>query len=116
MEKAGNVDSSTLEHFTNYKYAPTRATPLSVFALTNGSFASNNNGIINGEGRHAFNSTFVKGYAVPNSNMMVVAAQRPAYSTESEMTSMTSLSNQSARNTPPNINSKDTTQLPQAEE
>ncbi|KAH9395616.1 hypothetical protein TYRP_020644 [Tyrophagus putrescentiae] len=35
MDKAGNVDTGTLDHFTNYKYAPTRSTPLSVFVLSN---------------------------------------------------------------------------------
>lgn len=114
MEKAGNVDTGTLEHFTNYKYAPTRSTPLNVFALTNGNgFVGN--GLHSPEGRHAFNSSFMKNYSTPNANMTAFGgSQRPAYSTESEMTSMTSLSNHSARNTPPN--NQDTTQLPQAEE
>lgn len=113
MEKAGNVDTGTLEHFTNYKYAPTRSTPLNVFALTNGNgFVGN--GLNSPEGRHAFNSSFMKNYSTPNANMTAFGSQRPAYSTESEMTSMTSLSNHSARNTPPS--NQDTTQLPQAEE
>jgi len=111
MEKAGgNMDSGTLEHFTNYTYAPTRATPLSVFALTNGNLAVAANGF-----HQNVNGGFIKSLNIPSASIMM-AAQRPAYSTESEMTSMTSLSNQSARGTPPNLNNQDTTQLPQAEE
>ncbi|KAJ6223065.1 hypothetical protein RDWZM_001610 [Blomia tropicalis] len=130
MEKAGNTgDNGTLEHFTNYKYAPTRHTPLSIFALSNGN-AGGGNGMIPmtaSNGTNVRNTAFINDgkYSIhqppPTTNLMMASQKPTSYSIESEMTSMTSLSNNGSiingpRMTPPMKMHQDTTQLPQAEE
>ncbi len=139
MDKAGNVDTGTLDHFTNYKYAPTRSTPLSVFVLSNTgggggaasqtptlSMANGNGGnhgqrqVINGGGGGlAFNGKGGIGggpvYSLANGG----SNGHHFTPTDSEMTSMTSLSNSALSSTrtittPPNQTTANT--LPMAEE
>ena len=133
MEKAGNgIENGTLEHFTHYKYAPTRSTPLSLFALTDGTGGTN--GLIASSQRHNNENLLHNGVTflyhnhhhqkISSNNNNIIGnnmvngnsnnnTKRQTYSTESEMTSMTSLSNNSVHTTLPN---HDTTKLPQAEE
>ena len=103
MEKAGNIDSGTLEHFSNYKYAPTRATPINVFALTNSALVGMSN----------TSSVIARPYSKPGSNLR---SQRNVHSSESETTMITSVSTQSGRNLGESNNSHDVSQLPPAEE
>lgn len=91
MEKTGNIESGTLEHFNNYKYAPTRSTPIDVFAITTAAFASLGNG--GGIGGATINNNndnnihVAKGINRLNNNHRVIN------SAESEITSVASLSN-----------------------
>lgn len=90
MEKTGNIESGTLEHFNNYKYAPTRSTPIDVFAITSAAFASLGNGVVVGGTGGSNNSMIAKGINNRSNN------NRITNSAESEITSVASLSNQSS--------------------
>lgn len=127
MEKSGGTfESGSLEHFTNYKYAPSRPlapSAMSLFALSNGQISSDMSRAI------ASNSVPVAIAGINGHQMITVGGVQPLQqsnilysrgnvslngnSAESEVTSMTSLSNHSsnhtARSTPPE-------QLPQPEE
>ncbi|XP_027194446.2 transmembrane protein 145-like [Dermatophagoides pteronyssinus] len=93
MEKTGNIESGTLEHFNNYKYAPTRSTPIDVFAITSAAFASLGNGVVVGGTGGSNNSIIAKGI---NNNNRSNNNNRITNSAESEITSVASLSNQSS--------------------
>lgn len=93
MEKTGNIESGTLEHFNNYKYAPTRSTPIDVFAITSAAFASLGNGVVVGGTGGSNNSIIAKGI---NNNRSNNHNNRITNSAESEITSVASLSNQSS--------------------
>nr|XP_046911508.1 transmembrane protein 145-like [Dermatophagoides farinae] len=92
MEKTGNIESGTLEHFNNYKYAPTRSTPIDVFAITSAAFA----GLTGAGGGGSGGGVGGGNYTNNNHNIAKgMNSQRMINSAESEITSVASLSNQS---------------------
>ena len=65
MEKSGHTGDGTLEHFNNYKYAPSRPQTQqshTIFAITsNGSLNNNNNSTVINENFSPHNTN---GYAI----------------------------------------------------
>lgn len=106
MDKMGKVESGSLEHFSNYKYAPSKpANAISIFALSatpvGGTFMGQRSIVVGSNYNHAIMPASVGNGQPPTTTNSV----------ESEVTSTTSLSNNSAggaRSTPQ--------QLPEAEE
>lgn len=92
MEKTGHIESGTLEHFSNYKYAPSRPSTIDVFGLTSAAFA----GFGATNNSRPSTKTNMKSFRMTNS-------------AESEITTDASLTN-------PSVHDSFDHQLPKAEE
>ncbi|KAF7490505.1 Transmembrane protein [Sarcoptes scabiei] len=66
MEKSGTIESGTLEHFNNYKYAPSRPTPMDMFSITSAALINLTNS--NGSNLHRANNLMFISANSANSN------------------------------------------------
>src|SRR5690606_13118893 len=108
MEKAGNIESGTLEHFSSYKYAPTRPAPINVFAITGAALVGMNS--------NPGTAAAAAGARANSSGMVTFRPPRNINSTDSEKTSVTYLSSQSGLNSRDSpTGTADSFQLPRAE-